>query len=128
MNSIRIDKFIWFVRLSKTRSDAAKSCEKGWILLNDRKTKSGKDVKINDIVSVKNKIIYRKYKVIQILKNRVGAKLVNDYIEEITPEEDLLKLKIANEFDKIGTPIRDKNQKGRPTKKERRELDQLNYK
>ena len=125
MNSIRIDKFVWFVRLSKTRSDAAKACEKGWILLNDRRTKSGKDVKANDIISVKNKIIYRKYKVIQILKNRVGAKLVNDYIEEITPEDDLFKLKIANEFDKIGTPIRDKNKKGRPTKKERRELDKL---
>ena len=122
---MRIDKFIWSVRLSKTRNDAAKACNKGWILINGQRTKSGKNVKIDDIISVKNKTIFRKYKVLQILKSRVGAKLVADYIEEITPEEDLFKLKITNEFNKIGTPIQDKNSKGRPTKKDRRELDKL---
>ena len=123
MDVVRIDKFLWSVRLFKTRNMAADACKKGWILVNKQRTKPSKDVKINDIVSVKNKTIFRDYKIIGMLNSRVGAKLVADFITEITTEEELFKLKIQNEFQKIGTPIRDKDKKGRPTKKERRDID-----
>ena len=119
----RIDKFTWAVRLFKTRNIAAEACKKGWILINSQRTKPSKEVKIDDIISVKSKSIFRKYKVIALLKSRVGAKLVENYITEITPQEDLFKLKVQSEFERIATPIRDKDKKGRPTKKERRDLD-----
>ncbi len=119
---MRIDKYIWAVRLFKKRTDAATACTKGWILINNQSVKASKAVKIGDVISVKHQSIFREYKVLNLIKNRVGAKLVADNILEITPEEVLFKLKVQNEFSKISTPRRDART-GRPTKKERRDLD-----
>lgn len=121
---MRIDKYLWAVRLFKTRSDSATACTKGWILINNQSAKPSKTVKEGDIISVKHQSIYREYKVLNLIKNRVGAKLVPENIEEITPEETLFKLKVQKEFSRISTPQRDRNT-GRPTKKERRDLDQF---
>ena len=96
-----------------------------FILINSQRIKPSREVQIDDIISVKSKSIFRKYKVLAVLKSRVGAKLVENYIMEITPEEDLFKLKLQIEFEKIAAPQRDKNKKGRPTKKERRDLDKF---
>jgi len=119
---MRIDKFLWAVRLFKKRTDASTACTKGWILINNQSAKASKEVKIGDVISVKQQSIYREYKILNLIKNRVGAKFVADNILEITPEEVLFKLKVQNEFAKISTPQRDPRT-GRPTKKDRRDLE-----
>jgi len=121
-NEIRIDKFLWTVRLYKTRTLATDACKKGWVLINNSNVKPSRDVKIGEIIYVKSEFIYRQFKVIQLLHNRVGAKLVENYITEITPEEELLKLKIIRELDPFGKVQREHGT-GRPTKKDRRDLE-----
>ncbi len=117
---VRIDKFLWAVRLFKKRPDALSACSKGAILVNGQSAKPSKTIVVGDRISVKNPAIYRVYKVIDLLEKRVGAKLVEKYIKEITSEQDLLKLKLHQEIQK-NAPQRDKP--GRPTKKDRRDLD-----
>lgn len=122
MSDIRIDKFLWAVRLFKTRSISAEAIKSGQVLINDQAIKPAQIVAVGDIVKVKRNPIWRSYRVKEILKNRVGAKLVENYIEECTDQEELEKLemmKMMPGFDrKKGT--------GRPTKKERRDMDNFN--
>ena len=117
----RIDKYLWAVRLFKTRSLASEACKKGKVLVAGQPVKSSRIININDIISIKDPPISHEYKVLNVTENRMGAKLVPDYLQEITPEEQLemLKLtKLANKFNRQqGT--------GRPTKKDRRELDEF---
>ncbi len=120
-DKIRIDTFLWAVRIFKTRSKAADACKKGHIFINGMQAKPSKEVKTGDIIKVKEKIIFRQYEVLQLLDKRVGAKLVENHIKEITPEEDLLKLKLYYENLKSYTP----KFKGRPTKKDRRDIDKF---
>ncbi len=116
---MRIDKFLWAVRLFKTRSLATEACKAGKILINDQTLKPSREVKEGEEIKVKKIPIWRTYRVKALLKSRVGAKLVGDYIEETTPEEEVKKLelhKLAEQFDRTkGT--------GRPTKKERRDIE-----
>jgi ribosome-associated heat shock protein Hsp15 len=119
---IRIDKFLWSVRLYKTRSLATDACKKGWVLINNNTVKPSRNVNTNEIIFVKSEFIFRQYKVIQVLNNRVSAKLIENYINEITPEEELFKLKIVKELDPFGK-VKRENGTGRPTKKERRDLE-----
>ena len=120
MEKVRIDKFLWAVRLFKKRPDAAAACSKGSIKVNDMPVKPSRAISVGDQISVKSDVIFRVYKVIALLEKRVGAKLVDTYITEITPEESLFKLKMYQDFQKTA-PRREKP--GRPTKKDRRELD-----
>lgn len=124
MDTIRVDKFIWSVRLFKTRTLASEECKKGRVLVNEQPAKASKNVEVGDIVSIKQNPIYRKYKIIKLLKSRVGAKLVPDYIEEITSEDDLFKLKLFQDINNNQSGKRERGT-GRPTKKERRDLDNL---
>jgi ribosome-associated heat shock protein Hsp15 len=122
VNQIRIDKFLWAVRLFKTRSLAADACKSGKILIHGYPVKSSRLISVNEVFTLrKNPIIYT-YKIKEILSNRVGPKLVENYLENLTPPEELLKLEID-----IQSPFvkRDRGA-GRPTKKERREIDKLN--
>jgi ribosome-associated heat shock protein Hsp15 len=114
----RIDKFLWSVRLFKTRTNAADACKSKQVLINDLPVKSSRTVTVGDIFKVKQVPIYREFKIIKILNNRVGAKLVAEYIEEITSEAELQKLKFSQENVNL---IRDRGT-GRPTKKDRRDL------
>lgn len=119
---VRIDKFLWSVRLFKTRTDAAAACSKGQVLINETVAKASKKVEVGNIISVKNIVVYRKYKILELLKKRVGAKLVENYISEITSEDDLFKLKMYYEMKKNNFK---KQKPGRPTKKDRRDLDKF---
>lgn len=120
MSEIRIDKYIWAVRLFKTRSIAATAVKSGQVLVNEEPVKPAHVVKIGEVIKVKRNPIWRSYEIKEILKNRVGAKLVDQYIQECTPTEEIEKLelmKLMPGFDRQkGT--------GRPTKKERRDIDQ----
>ena len=119
---MRLDKYIWATRLFKSRSVSSKACTTEKVKLNDSFTKSSKSVGIGDIVSIKVIPIWKTYKVIDIPKSRVGAKLVADYLIETTPEEDILQLQLIQEGNRQNKFL---GIKGRPTKKVRRDLDGL---
>jgi len=118
---IRIDKFLWSVRICKTRSIASDECHKGRILLNDIQVKPSRTITRDDIIIVKKPPASFSYRVIDPIENRVSAKLVSQFIEDITSEEERQKLDFRNAG---GTIYRDKGS-GRPTKKERRLIDKL---
>ncbi len=116
---MRIDKWMWAVRIFKSRTIAAEACEKGRIKLNDALVKASKIIKPNDKISFSYGSLTRKFEVIDILKTRVGAVDVYKYCKETTPAEDLLSYAAMR---KATAVWRDKGS-GRPTKKDRRELD-----
>lgn len=118
---IRIDKFLWSVRIYKTRSIASDECRKGRIIINDIQVKPSRSVLKNEIITVKKPPIIYSYKVIEPIENRVAAKLVEQFIEDLTPEEEKNKLDIKQA---VGIVYRDKGT-GRPTKKERRLIDRI---
>jgi ribosome-associated heat shock protein Hsp15 len=118
---IRIDKFLWSVRIYKTRSIAADECRKGRIIINDIQVKPSRIVYKNEIVAVKKLPVIYTFRIIEPIENRIAAKLVEKYIEDLTPDEEKAKLEIKlsglNGHRQRGT--------GRPTKRERRNLDRL---
>ena len=118
---MRIDKYIWCVRLQKTRSRAIKFIEAGNVKINGEETKkASREIRIDQTFSIRVKPIWRTWKVLEIPKSRVGAKLVPDLIREITSEEDLA---ILEEVQRQNREYRLKGMLGRPTKKNRRNLD-----
>lgn len=119
--SVRIDKWLWAVRIFKTRSDAAEACRNNRVTINYAYTKPSRDVKTGDIVSVKKLPVTWTFRVLKPISNRQPAKTVPMYAENITPQEELDKLNVPRETIFIQ---RDRGT-GRPTKKERRELDEL---
>ncbi len=119
---MRVDKFLWSVRLFKTRSLAAENCSKERVLINGSFAKSSRIIYINDTFSVKHNPIWKTYSVIAIPISRVGAKSVAEYIIETTPKEDLDKLKMLQNINKANYLV---GIKGRPTKKDRRDLDEF---
>lgn len=119
MEETRIDKWLWDVRIFKTRSQAADACHKGHIIIGDVAVKASRTIKAGEIVEVKkNPILYR-YKILGIPSSRISAKLVPDYIEDQTPEQEILKIDLMR-ADINGH--RDRGA-GRPTKRDRRMLD-----
>lgn len=117
--SFRFDKVTWSVRLAKTRSQAAEAISKGKIRLNGESVKPAKEVRLGDEISIHKNTAVFTFKVIQLLNNRVGAKLVPDYLIDITPEEEREKLRLFQDAQKGYRH----NGSGKPTKKDRRELD-----
>ncbi len=118
---MRLDKFTWATRLFKTRSLASKASLAEKVKLNAAFSKPSKAVAIGDTLAVKDIPIWRTYKIIDLPKSRVGAKLVSNYLVETTPEEDLLQLEQIREANRQN---RFSGIKGRPTKKVRRNFDQ----
>lgn len=117
---IRVDKWLWAVRIFKTRNQATEACKKGRVLIREQAVKPSRVLRINDIIQVKKPPVVYSYKVIGLLAKRLSARLVVDYLEDITPEQELEKLKVRETF----FISRDKGS-GRPTKKERRIMDKL---
>ena len=118
---MRLDKYLWFVRIFKTRSQATKACMASRLLVNDIVVKASKDVALNDIVSIRQNPVWRTYKITGMPKSRVGPHLVAEFVIETTPFEDLETLKRINLENKANRSI--SGYKGRPTKKIRREND-----
>lgn len=110
---------MWSVRLAKTRSQSVDAIANGKVRLNDDHAKPAKEVKLGDEIQIIRHSAKFTFKVIQLLHNRVGAKLVQDYIIDITPEEEKEKLKLyrlsQNVYREHGT--------GKPSKQDRRNLD-----
>jgi len=119
--TVRIDKYLWAVRLFKTRSIATEACKKGKILIDNMPVKSSRMIKKGDVISIKEPPITKQYKVLDISAKRMGAKLTPDFIKDITPEEELEILRITNLANQLNRP----RGMGRPTKKDRRDIDHL---
>lgn len=118
---VRIDKFLWSIRVFKTRSDAAEACRTGKVSVGGANAKSSKVVKAGDVISVRKGPIRYEYLVLCPIDKRQGAQLVPNYATNITPQSELDKLVAPNETIFLK---RDRGA-GRPTKRERREIDSL---
>ena len=119
---MRVDKFLWCVRYQKTRNQASIACKKGQVKVNDNVVKPSREVYIGDIIILRKNQINYKIKVNDIPKNRVGAKLVDIYRVDLTPKSEFE----AQELLKYSKDYYRKKGIGRPTKKDRRDID--NYK
>ena len=117
--SCRMDKYVWSVRLAKTRSKASEAIVNSKIHLNGDLVKPSKEVKLGDEIQMIRHTARFTFRVVQLLKKRVGAKLVQDYIIDITPEEEIEKLKLYQ----LSQVAYRQHGKGKPSKKDRRDLD-----
>lgn len=120
-DSCRIDKYLWAIRVFKTRSEATDACNGNKVKIGGTNAKPSKAVKTGDVIEIRKGSVLYTYKVLQLSENRMGAPLVPDYAENLTPESELSKLHAPRETIVLK---RDRGA-GRPTKKERRELDAL---
>ncbi|MCQ2227544.1 MAG: RNA-binding S4 domain-containing protein [Bacteroidales bacterium] len=119
LEQVRIDKFLWAVRIFKTRSIAAEAIKKGRITIGGSQVKGSRNVKVGEVIQVKVSPAIRSFEIIQLAQNRMGAKLVPDHIKEVTPKDQLEII----ELQKLALSLNRRKGLGRPTKKERRDLD-----
>lgn len=118
---VRIDKWIWAVRIFKTRTVATDACKKGRVSVGDVTAKPSRMVKVGDIVKVRKPPVTYWFKVLALTENRLGAKLVPGYMENITPASEMHLLDMV----KISGFIDRRKGLGRPTKREGRELSRF---
>lgn len=119
-DAVRLDKWLWAVRFFKTRTLAAQACHGGHVRVNGLPAKAARDVRSGDLVTVRTAgEITHTVRVRAVLQNRIGAPLVADYLEDLTPPEELERQRAARRQGTIGRPAGS----GRPTKRDRRLLD-----
>ena len=121
MDTVRIDKYLWAIRAFKTRSEAAEACRSGKVYVNGSQVKSSKEIKKSDEIEVRKGAVHDKYLVVEPIDKRQGAKLVDQFATNVTPQSEL---------DKLVAPVetiflKRERGSGRPTKKERRDIDRL---
>ncbi len=120
-SEVRIDKWLWAVRLFKTRSLAAEACKKGKIVIQNVQVKPSRNVKVGDVVCVRKNPVLFSFKVLALSENRMNAKLVPGFMENVTTPDQLELLELARI---AGQNARERGT-GRPTKKERRDIDEF---
>ena len=118
MSEARIDKWMWAARIFKTRSIAAEACKKGRISINGAQAKAARMVKAGDVVQVRKPPVTYSFKVLALTENRLGAKLVPEYMENVTPRSELDLLEVV----RISGFVDRRKGLGRPTKREGRDL------
>ena len=121
MSEARIDKWMWAVRIFKTRTIAAEACKKGRININGALAKAARTVKPGDVIQVRKPPVTYSFKVLQAIEKRVGAKLVAEMMENVTTPDQYELL----EMSKISGFVNRAKGTGRPTKKDRRDLDEF---
>lgn len=121
LDEIRIDKWLFAVRLFKTRGQATEACRRGKIKLNESQAKAAKSIKLGDIINIRQSPMIRSLEVIGLTERRIGAKLVENFAKDITPKEEWDKFYKSKSN---RTESQNKSQ-GRPSKKERRLIDQF---
>jgi ribosome-associated heat shock protein Hsp15 len=117
--SVRIDKYLWAVRIYKTRSQAADACRRGRILIDGNPARPSKTLHGNEVLTIIKPPVTYTFKVVRLIENRVSAKLVFNNFEDMTPESEKMKLEMHHS----GFPGFRRKGTGRPTKKERRIID-----
>jgi ribosome-associated heat shock protein Hsp15 len=118
---VRIDKWLWGVRIFKTRNQATVACRSGKVRISDQLVKPSREIKIGDLVTISMDSLKRSVKVLAPVANRVGAQLVDQFMEDLTPQEEYQKLRLRKN---AGSGYRLRGL-GRPTKKDRRDIDLL---
>ena len=121
MPEARIDKWLWAARIFKTRTIAAEACKKGRISVNGSQVKPARMIKPGDVVQVRKPPVTYSFKVLQAIEKRVGAKLVPEIMENVTTPDQYELL----EMSRISGFVDRARGTGRPTKKERRDLDEF---
>jgi len=120
-DKVRIDKWLWAVRIFKTRSMAAEACKKGKVTINGVSIKPSREVRLNEVINLRVPPITRSYKVLDISGKRMSAKLAVDFVKDVTAQDQLNLLDATKNF---GFEKRDRSI-GRPTKHDRRMIDKL---
>lgn len=118
---VRVDKYLWAMRIYKTRSIATDACKCGRVKMNGVEVKPSRSFHVGDEFTVRKGPITYTYRILQLANNRLGAKMVPEYLQDITPKEQLEMLELARFAAQSG---RDRGT-GRPTKKDRREIEQF---
>ena len=121
IEEVRIDKWLWAVRIFNTRSRAADACKKGRVMIGGDVVKPARNIRVGDVIQIKKPPITFSFEVLDLAEKRMGAKLVDGFMKNITPPEEyeILELKRISGF------VDRQRGTGRPTKKERRDLDQF---
>ncbi len=117
----RIDKFLWSVRLFKTRTQAAEACKKGRVLVGGALVKASRVIKAGDTIQIKRPPVTYAFRVLDIPSSRLGAKLVENYLQNVTSADQIALLEVI----KVDRQNQRAKGLGRPTKKERRDIDNL---
>ena len=120
-NTARIDKWLWAVRIYKTRTMATDACAGGKVKMNNKTVKASRMVRPGNLIQVRKEVVRYEYIVLKIAEKRMGAKIVQNFVEDVTKAKELEKLKISKD---LSFQTRKKG-KGRPTKKERRIMDKI---
>ena len=120
-NEVRIDKWLWAVRIFKTRTIASEACKKGRVMVNNISVKPSRTIRKGDIIQDRKPPVTYSFKVLALADKRMGAKMVPDFMENITPPDqyEILELNSISGF------VDRQRGTGRPTKKERRDLEQF---
>lgn len=121
MEEVRIDKWLWATRVFKTRTIAADACKKGRVMINNITVKPSRMIKVGEVIQVRKPPVTFSFKVLALSENRMGAKLVPNFLENVTTPDQYEIL----EMNKISGFVNRAKGLGRPTKKERRELEQF---
>lgn len=123
MAKIRIDKWLWAVRIFKTRAISRDACNSGKVKIDGRSIKPSRSIKLNETITVQKGIVKFVYEVSGLIEKRVSAKIASDNVNDLTSTEEKFKMKAAS-----AQPVttRDKGM-GRPTKKDRRNIDKLKW-
>ena len=120
-HNTRIDKWLWAERSFKTRAMATEACSGGKVKINETVVKASRKIQAGDVIQVRKGVVKHIYCVLKIAEKRMGAKLISEFLEDLTPDDELAKLKSAQK-----QPIHTREQgQGRPTKKERRMMDKM---
>ena len=121
---VRIDKYLWAVRLYKTRSLATDACRCGHVRMNGMPLKPSHEIKVGETYEISIEQLHKVVQVKKLLDHRVGAALVPDYLVDLTPQEEYERIQMVRQysFEKRDRGI------GRPTKRDRREIEGFKYK
>lgn len=123
LDKVRVDKWLWSVRIFKSRTMATDACKSGRVKVNDKNAKASTTIEPGDLVSVRKEGFNLQFKVLDLIQKRVGAPIAQTCYENVTPEAEMMKYK--NWYvGKAQVELREKGA-GRPTKRERRDIDQF---
>src|SRR5438045_7748418 len=118
---VRIDKWLWAVRLYKSRSMAIAACQAGHVKIAGQRVKPSREVHLGEIISARTGRVERTVKVLAMLEQRVGASRVSQFLEDLTPAEEYARARA----EALSTPVPYHKGFGRPTKKQRRQMNQF---
>ena len=126
LEKVRIDRWLWAVRAYKTRSLATDACKRNWVSVNGTKIKPSREIRAKDIITFKKGPLERIVRVLKVLEKRISPKLVEEFLEDLTPKTNYEEAENKKRTI-ISSPFGMRSSKGRPSKKERRELEDFYY-